>query len=85
MGIEYVEQPSFDIVATYTETNIQTPIFFVLFPGVDPTPEVELIGKQNGKLISDGTFINISMGQGQEEFALKTLREAGKAGNWAMF
>lgn len=45
MGIEYVEQPSFDIVQTYTETNIQTPIFFVLFPGVDPTPEVELIGK----------------------------------------
>ena len=64
MGIEYVEQPSFDIVATYAETNVQTPIFFVLFPGVDPTPEVELIGKQNGKLISDGTFINISMGQG---------------------
>jgi dynein heavy chain len=64
MGIEYVEQPSFDIEATYTETNVQTPIFFVLFPGVDPTPEVELIGKQNGKLISDGTFINISMGQG---------------------
>jgi len=25
------------------------------------------------------------MGQGQEEFALKTLREAAKAGNWAMF
>jgi dynein heavy chain len=45
MGIEYVEQPSFDIEATYTETNVQTPIFFVLFPGVDPTPEVELIGK----------------------------------------
>jgi dynein heavy chain len=36
----------------------------VLFPGVDPTPEVELIGRQNGKTIADGTFINISMGQG---------------------
>lgn len=57
----------------------------MLFPGVDPTPEVEMIGKQNGKLISDGTFINISMGQGQEEFAIKTLKEAAKAGNWAMF
>jgi len=85
MGLEFVEQPSFDIVKTYAETNVQTPIFFVLFPGVDPTPEVEQIGKLNGKLISDGTFINISMGQGQEEFAIKTLREAGKAGNWAMF
>lgn len=42
--------------------NPQTPTFFVLFPGVDPTPEVELIGRQSGKVASDGSFINISMG-----------------------
>jgi len=57
----------------------------VLFPGVDPTPEVELIGQDNGKTIADGTFINISMGQGQEDYAIKTLKEAGKQGNWCMF
>jgi len=78
MGIEYVEQPAFDIETTFKETDVQTPIFFVLFPGVDPTPEVEFIGKQNGKVIADGTFINISMGQGQEDFAIKTLKDAGK-------
>jgi len=65
--------------------NVMTPVFFVLFPGVDPTPEVEAIGKKYGKTIADGTFINISMGQGQEDFAIKTLKEAGKAGNWVMF
>jgi len=65
--------------------NAQTPTFFVLFPGVDPTPDVERIGKMNGKLISDGTFINISMGQGQEENAIKALKDAGKVGNWVMF
>jgi dynein heavy chain len=65
--------------------NPQTPVFFVLFPGVDPTPEVELIGKMSGKSITEGTFINISMGQGQEETAIKALKEAGKAGNWVMF
>jgi dynein heavy chain len=85
MGEEYVEQPAFSIEDTYKEQDISTPMFFVLFPGVDPTPEVEFIGKQNGKLLSDGTFINISMGQGQEDFAIKTLKEAGKNGNWAMF
>ena len=73
MGAEFVEQQPFDIEKTFPETNIQTPIFFVLFPGVDPTPEVEHIGAQNGKTISDGTFINISMGQGQEDYAIKTL------------
>lgn len=85
MGLEFVEAPPFDIVKTYDEMNPQTPTFFVLFPGVDPTPEVELIGKMNGKTLSDGTFINISMGQGQEENAIKALKEAGKAGNWVMF
>lgn len=29
---------------TYTETNRTTPILFVLFPGVDPTPDVEKMG-----------------------------------------
>lgn len=85
MGIEYVEAPPFDVTATKVEMNNITPTFFVLFPGVDPTPEVELIGKQSGKLISDGTFINISMGQGQEKPAIKALKDAGKAGNWVMF
>ena len=51
----------------FKETKANTATFFVLFPGVDPTPEVEKIGKANGKSIADGTFINIPMGQGQEE------------------
>jgi dynein heavy chain len=31
----------------YKETSPTTPVFFVLFPGVDPTPEVEMIAKMN--------------------------------------
>jgi len=85
MGIEYVEQQAFDMASTYSEMNVQTPIFFVLFPGVDPTPDVERIAKAQGKSITEGSFINISMGQGQEDFAIKTLKEAGKVGNWVMF
>lgn len=45
MGIEYTEAPPFDITETYKEMNSITPSFFVLFPGVDPTPEVEYIGQ----------------------------------------
>jgi len=60
-------------------------VFFVLFPGVDPTPDVEKIGRANGKAIAEGTFINISMGQGQEIIALNQLADAGKTGKWAMF
>lgn len=53
--------------------NPQTPIFFVLFPGVDPTPDVERVAKKNGVSIQAGTLINISMGQGQEDIAVKAL------------
>lgn len=64
--------------------NPATPVFFVLFPGGDPTPDVERVGAANGVSIQGGTFLNISMGQGQEEIAIKALYEAGKKGNWIM-
>lgn len=40
MGEKYVEQPPFNIHETFEESDKKTPLFFVLFPGVDPTPEV---------------------------------------------
>ena len=42
--------------------NPSTPVFFVLFPGVDPTPDVERVGHKNGVSIKAGTFLNLSMG-----------------------
>lgn len=84
MGEKYVEQPAFNMAKTYSEMSAKVPIFFVLFPGVDPTPDVERIGKNYDKVISEGTLINISMGQGQEESAIKALHDAGKEGKWIM-
>lgn len=43
MGIQYIEQPPFDIQLIIPEMNKVTPTFFVLFPGVNPVPDVELI------------------------------------------
>jgi dynein heavy chain len=43
MGEKFVEQPPFSIFETFEETSKITPIFFVLFPGVDPTPDVEKV------------------------------------------
>lgn len=45
MGIQYVVQRPFDMAQTYEETSPATPMFFVLFPGVDPTPWVENLAK----------------------------------------
>ena len=64
LGEEFVEQTPFDVYQLYNEMTAITPAFFVLFPGVDPTPDVERVGKSNGISIVDNTLINISMGQG---------------------
>lgn len=79
MGEEYVQQQPFQVVEMYKETSATTPVFFVLFPGVDPTPEVELIAKMNDVMLT-----NISMGQGQELIAKNALFAAAKDGNWIL-
>lgn len=84
MGERYVEQPPFNIYETFDESDKRTPIFFVLFPGVDPTPEVERVASKYGISITNGKFINISMGQGQEEPARKALFSCSEKGHWIM-
>ena len=84
LGEPFVEQPSFDMQNCYNEMSVQTPAFFVLFPGVDPTPDVERVGAKYGKTSKDQTFTNISMGQGQEQIALNALKDSAIKGNWLM-
>lgn len=82
MGESYVYQKPFDMVATYAETSNQTPTFFVLFAGVDPTPWVEGLGKTLGVTFENGNFKNISMGQGQEKPAEAVIQSFAKNGGW---
>jgi dynein heavy chain len=84
MGSEYVTQPPFDMEACYNETTNQIPTFFVLFAGVDPTLWVEDLGKKKGMTFENGTFKNISMGQGQEAPAEAVVSNFAKNGGWVM-
>lgn len=84
MGEQQVVQEPFDIQLMFTDSTNQTPIFFVLFPGVDPTPAVEKLGAEQGKSILEKTFVNIPMGQGQEKVAENALDLAAKEGHWIM-
>eukprot|EP00428_Durinskia_dybowskii_P017729 CAMPEP_0170211688 /NCGR_PEP_ID=MMETSP0116_2-20130129/5460_1 /TAXON_ID=400756 /ORGANISM="Durinskia baltica, Strain CSIRO CS-38" /LENGTH=518 /DNA_ID=CAMNT_0010462223 /DNA_START=72 /DNA_END=1625 /DNA_ORIENTATION=- len=45
LGVDYIEQSPFDMEQSYQESTSITPFFFVLFPGVDPTPTIEALGK----------------------------------------
>lgn len=84
MGKDYVSQKPFNMASTYQETSKRTPIFFVLFAGVDPTPWVESLGKEKGISADNKRFINISMGQGQEAPAEAVVKRFSKEGGWVM-
>ena len=71
IGAEYIQQPSFDIRKAIDESSPSTPIFFTLFPGVDPTRWVE----EHAKNVANKEFLNISMGQGQEDRAENSVHE----------
>jgi len=84
LGGEFIEQPPFDMAQTYEESSHMTPIFFVLFPGTDPTPTVEAFAKTLNITEANGRFSNISMGQGQEQVAINLLNKAARDGSWVM-
>jgi dynein heavy chain len=83
-GQEYVEQPPFDMYACYEESSANTPFFFVLFPGTDPTGIVEAVANSVGCTEKNGMLMNISMGQGQETVALNALNKLATNGGWIM-
>ncbi|KAL3663603.1 hypothetical protein V7S43_011489 [Phytophthora oleae] len=83
-GKQMVQQPPFDMEAAYQETSASTPMFFVLFPGVDPTSWVETLGKKFDFTYERGNLINISMGQGQEEYADNVLMKFSREGSWVI-
>ncbi|TMW57037.1 hypothetical protein Poli38472_002962 [Pythium oligandrum] len=84
LGLSFVQQPPFDMEAAYQETSASTPMFFVLFPGVDPTSWIEALGKKFDYTYERGNLVNISMGQGQEAAADATLLRFAREGNWVI-
>jgi dynein heavy chain len=84
MGKVYITEKPFDMTETFSETSNQTPVFFVLFAGVDPTPWVESLGKERGISTENKSFMNISMGQGQEPVAESVVTRYAKEGGWVM-
>lgn len=84
LGNQFVEQEPFDMDKTYEESSCLSPFFFVLFPGTDPTPTIEHLGRRLGITEANGKLVNISMGQGQEQVAVNALNKSAKEGGWIM-
>ena len=82
MGDRYMTQPSFDMDDTYADSTFATPLFFVLFPGVDPGTDIESLGNKLGYTEGNSLYVSISMGQGQEKNAENVLDRFTADGGW---
>uniref|UniRef100_H2ZKA8 AAA+ ATPase domain-containing protein n=1 Tax=Ciona savignyi TaxID=51511 RepID=H2ZKA8_CIOSA len=84
LGTQYVENRSVEFAKSYEESGPETPIFFVLSPGVNPLKDVEAIGVKLGFTMDKKNFHNVSLGQGQEIVAEQALDLAAQEGHWVV-
>lgn len=68
LGSKFVEPPVLDIRTVLDESLPQTPLIFVLSPGVDPAGGLTQLAEASG--MSD-SFHSLSLGQGQAPIATK--------------
>ena len=61
LGARYIEQPPFSMRETFDDSSAPTPLFFVLFPGVDPGADIEMLGAELGFTEAEGKCVPISM------------------------
>ena len=79
----FITPPPLNVPQVISDAGYHTPIMFILSPGVDPTSVVEAAADKRG-LLSQGKFLNVSLGQGQEGLAVKAIQTAVKDGCWVM-
>lgn len=81
MGTRFVEPPPFDLLNCYKDSNLLTPLVFVLSKGSDPTKSfIEFATK----LKMDRKIRMLSLGQGQGPKAVKMIEEASQKGYWVL-
>ncbi|XP_054265094.1 dynein beta chain, ciliary-like [Macrosteles quadrilineatus] len=84
LGTKYVEARTVDFAKSFEETSSTVPVFFILSPGVDPTRDVESIGKKLGFTTERRNFHNVSLGQGQEVVAEQAMETSAHYGHWVI-
>ncbi|XP_076240945.1 dynein heavy chain 2, axonemal kl-2 [Calliopsis andreniformis] len=79
LGPRFVEPPVLDLKAVLDDSVAQTPLIFVLSPGVDPTNTLmQLVDSQE----MTSHFMTLSLGQGQSPIATRMIEVGAKEGAW---
>ncbi|XP_028320044.1 cytoplasmic dynein 2 heavy chain 1 isoform X2 [Gouania willdenowi] len=79
LDMKELSPPPLNLRRLYTETMESEPVLIIISPGADPSQELaELAAETAGR----DNYHEISMGQGQADVALATLRECSRNGEW---
>lgn len=84
MGVSSLSPPPLSLQRLHgDETSSDIPVLFVTTPGADPSQELEEFAKQYAAEHNPGmSFNQLAMGGGQNDEAMRVLREAAKNGDW---
>ncbi|XP_024132434.1 cytoplasmic dynein 2 heavy chain 1 [Oryzias melastigma] len=79
LSMKELSPPPLNLRRLYAETMEWEPVLIIISPGADPSQELaELAAETVGR----DSYHEISMGQGQADVALATLRECSRNGDW---
>jgi dynein heavy chain len=81
VGAEFITPPPFDLELSYKDSDMSTPIIFVLSPGVDPISEIRKLAQKKG---FQSKMEPMALGDGQGEKAKKTIDRAVDLGTWVI-
>ncbi|XP_076164105.1 dynein heavy chain 3, axonemal [Ptiloglossa arizonensis] len=82
IGKCFVEPPTFNLQASYDDSNNVTPLIFILSPGSDPMAGLIRFAENYG--ISKKNLMTISLGQGQGPIAANMINIGIKNGEWVV-
>ncbi|KAG2951559.1 Dynein gamma chain, flagellar outer arm [Phytophthora cactorum] len=79
LGPCYVEPITDTVESVYQEMRAETPVLYLLSPGADPTESIEQLARRKRQSVT-----TISMGEGQEAVAARTVASAMLNGSWVL-
>ncbi|KAE8744396.1 hypothetical protein FOCC_FOCC009000 [Frankliniella occidentalis] len=79
LGTRFVEPPVLDIRSVFEDSIPQTPLIFVLSPGVDPTASLLQLAESMQMM---DHFQSLSLGQGQAPIASRLMEKGIRDGDW---
>jgi len=74
---DFTTSKSTSVMEAFDESTAETPIIFIMAPGVDPTEQLKRFADDQGVKV-----ISISLGKGQGERAKAILKKSSQDGMW---